>query len=140
WQVNLQADEAFRLKADDIRQLKVRNSAGEMLPLGTVTTIEDVGGPSMITRYNMRTAAALNGAALPGVSTGTVIVTVGGLANDELPKNMTYEWTELTYLQLQEGSAVIYAFVGAVVLVFLVLAAQYENYSLPMAIILVVPM
>lgn len=140
WQVNLQADESFRLKADDIRQLKVRNSAGEMLPLGTVATIADVGGPSMITRYNMRTAAALNGAALPGVSTGTVIATIAGLAKDELPKNMTYEWTELTYLQLQEGSAVIYAFVGAVVLVFLVLAAQYENYSLPMAIILVVPM
>ncbi|HEY2251093.1 MAG TPA: efflux RND transporter permease subunit, partial [Planctomycetaceae bacterium] len=140
WQVNLQADESFRLKADDIRQLKVRNSAGEMLPLGTVATIQDVGGPSMITRYNMRTAAALNGAALPGVSTGTVIATVGGLAKDELPKNMTFEWTELTYLQLQEGNAVFYAFAGAVVLVFLVLAAQYENYSLPMAIILVVPM
>jgi multidrug efflux pump len=140
WQVNLQADAPFRLKADDIRQLKVRNSAGEMFPLGTVATIEDVGGPSMITRYNMRTAAALNGAALPGVSTGTVIATVAGLTEDELPKNMTYEWTELTYLQLQEGNAVFFAFAGAVILVFLVLAAQYENYSLPMAIILVVPM
>ena len=73
WQVNLQADAPFRLKAEDVRQLKTRNAAGEMLPLGTVATIEDIGGPTMITRYNMHTAAALNGAALPGVSTGTVI-------------------------------------------------------------------
>ena len=140
WQVNLQADAPFRLKADDIRQLKVRNADGQMFPLGTVATIADVGGPSMITRYNMRTAAALNGAALPGVSTGTVIATIAALADDELPKNMTFEWTELTYLQLQEGNAVFLAFAGAIILVFLVLAAQYENYSLPMAIILVVPM
>ena len=79
-----------------------------MLPLGTVATIEDVGGPTMITRYNMRTAAALNGAALPGVSSGTVISRIGGLAKAELPKSMTYEWTELTYLQLQEGYAAYY--------------------------------
>jgi len=140
WQVNLQADAPYRLKAEDVRQLKTRNAAGEMVPLGTVATIEDIGGPSMITRYNMRTAATLNGAALPGVSTGTVISTVAALAHAELPKNMTFEWTELTFLQLQEGSAVYFAFAGAVVLVFLVLAAQYENYSMPLAIILVVPM
>ena len=140
WQVNLQADAPFRLKAEDVRQLKVRNAAGEMLPLGTVATIEDIGGPTMITRYNMHTAAALNGASLPGVSSGTVISRVGGLAKEELPKSMTYEWTELTYLQLLEGYAAYYAFAGAVVLVYLVLAAQYENYTLPLAIILVVPM
>jgi multidrug efflux pump len=105
-----------------------------------VATIEDIGGPSMLTRYNMRTAAALNGAARPGVSSGTVIQSMDRLANAELPKNMSYEWTELTYLQLQEGSAIFFAFAGAVILVFLVLAAQYENYSLPLAIILVVPM
>jgi multidrug efflux pump len=140
WQVNLQADAPFRLKAEDVRQLKTRNSAGEMVPLGTVATIEDVGGPMLITRYNMRTAATLNGAALPGVSTGTVIKTVAGLSERELPKNMTFEWTELTFLQTQEGNAVIFAFGGAVILVFLVLAAQYESYSLPLAVILVVPM
>ena len=140
WQVNLQADSAFRLQADDVRQLKVRNSAGQMVPLGTIATIEDIGGPMMITRYNMRTAAALNGASLPGVSSGTVISQIERLADSELPKNMTYEWTELTFLQLQEGNAVFFAFAGAVILVFLVLAAQYENYSLPLAVILVVPM
>jgi multidrug efflux pump len=140
WQVNLQADAPFRLKADDVRQLEVRNASGEMLPLATVATIEDVGGPTMITRYNMRTAAALNGAALPGVSSGTVIARVGGLAKQELPASMTSEWTELTYLQLLEGNAAYFAFAGAVVLVYLVLAAQYENYTLPLSIILVVPM
>jgi len=140
WQVNLQADAPFRLKAEDVRQLKTRNAAGEMLPLGTVATIEDIGGPTMVTRYNMHTAAALNGAALPGVSSGTVISRIAGLAKQELPQSMTYEWTELTYLQLLEGSAVYFAFAGAVVLVYLVLAAQYENYTLPLAIILVVPM
>ncbi len=108
WQVNLQADAPFRLKAEDVRQLKVRNAAGEMLPLGTVATIEDIGGPTMITRYNMHTAAALNGASLPGVSSGTVISRIGGLAKAELPKSMTYEWTELTYLQLLEGYAAYY--------------------------------
>ncbi|MGQ0636725.1 MAG: efflux RND transporter permease subunit [Planctomycetaceae bacterium] len=140
WQVNLQADAPFRLEADDVRQLKARNATGQMVPLGTIATVEDVGGPMMITRYNMRTAATLNGAALPGVSSGTVISRIDGLANRELPKNMTFEWTELTFLQLQEGNAVVFAFAGAVILVFLVLAAQYENYSLPLAVILVVPM
>src|SRR5205814_5447967 len=125
WQVNLQADAPFRLKAEDVRQLKVRNSAGEMVPLATVATVRDVGGPLMITRYNMRTAAPLNGAALPGVSTGTVIATMNRLSETELPKGMSFEWTELTFLQLLEGSAVFYAFAGAVVLVFLVLCGQY---------------
>jgi multidrug efflux pump len=140
WQVNLQADASFRLKAEDVRQLKVRNSAGEMVPLATVATVEDVGGPLMITRYNMRTAAPLNGASLPGVSSGTVIKTMNALGQEELPRGMSFEWTELTFLQLQEGSAVFLAFGGAVILVFLVLAAQYESYSLPLAVILVVPM
>ncbi|MBI3864871.1 MAG: efflux RND transporter permease subunit, partial [Planctomycetia bacterium] len=140
WQVNLQADAPFRLKAEDVRQLKVRNAAGEMLPLGTLATIEDIGGPMLITRYNMHTAATLNGAALPGVSTGTVIKMIEGLSKQELSRNMAFEWTELTFLQLREGKAVFYAFAGAVILVFLVLAAQYENYSLPLAVILVVPM
>jgi multidrug efflux pump len=94
----------------------------------------------MITRYNMRTAAPLNGAALPGASTGTIIKSMGDLAARELPRSMTYEWTELTYLQTLEGKAVYFAFAGAVILVFLVLSGQYESYSLPLAVILVVPM
>ena len=140
WQVNLQAEAAFRLRAEDIRNLKFRNAAGDMVPLGTIAVVEDIGGPSMITRYNLRTAATLNGAAFPGVSTGTVITNMDSLAKAELPNSMQIEWTELTFLQLQEGSAVYFAFGGAVILVFLVLAGQYESYSLPLAVILVVPM
>jgi multidrug efflux pump len=152
WQVKLQADAPFRLNAEDVKQLKTRNASGDMVPLGTVATIEDIGGPMLITRYNMRTAATLNGASLPGVSSGSVISMLTkppasdapdaprGLADRELPAGMTYEWTELTFLQLQEGNAVFYAFAGAVILVFLVLAAQFENYSLPLSVILVVPM
>jgi multidrug efflux pump len=140
WQVNLQADAEFRLQAEDILALKVRNSAGEMVPLGTVATVNDVGGPVMITRYNMYTAATINGASLPGVSSGQAIAMMEEVANTELPSNMSFEWTELTYLQLLEGSAVIFAFAGAVILVFNVLAAQYESWTMPMAVLLVVPM
>ena len=140
WQVNLQADKGFRAQPDDIKSLKVRNSHGQMVPLGTLVTIEEIGGPVMITRYNMRTAATINGGSLPGVSTGQTIKLMEGLAKQELSQDLTFEWTELTYLQLLEGSAAIFAFVGAVILVFLVLSAQYESWSMPMAVLLVVPM
>ncbi|MCI0462320.1 MAG: efflux RND transporter permease subunit [Gemmataceae bacterium] len=138
WQVNLQADANFRLRAEDVRQLKVRNAAGEMVPLGTVASIEDIAGPAMITRYNMYTAAAINGGSLPGVSSGQVIQIFEGLANQELPRSMGFEWTELTYLQILAGSTALFVFAAAVVLVFLVLSAQYESWSLPLAVILVV--
>lgn len=140
WQVNLQADAPFRLRASDVQALKVRNAVGEMVPLGTVVNVEDSSGPSMITRYNMYTAAPLNGAVLPGASSGTAISIMETLADKELPPSMKTEWTELTFLQKAEGSSVIFAFAGAVILVFLVLAALYENWSLPLAVILVVPM
>ena len=140
WQVNLQADSPFRMRGDDIRALKVRNVEGKMVPLGTLATVNDIGGPIMITRYNMYPAAPINGASLPGVSSGDMIAAVERAANAELSGSMTHEWTELTYLQLLEGSAALYAFIGAIVLVFLVLAAQYESWSMPMAVLLVVPM
>jgi multidrug efflux pump len=140
WQVNLQADSGFRLRAEDVRQLKVRNAAGAMVPLGTVASVEDIGGPVMITRYNMYTAAPINGSSLPGVSSGQVIKLFEGVANAELPRSMGFEWTELTYLQILAGSTAILVFAAAVVLVFLVLSAQYESWSLPLAVILVVPM
>ena len=140
WQVNLQADSDFRMHAEDIRALKVRNVEGKMVPLGTLATVDDIGGPIMITRYNMYPAAPINGASLPGVSSGDMIVAVERAANSELSGTMTHEWTELTYLQLLEGSAALYAFIGAIVLVFLVLAAQYESWSMPMSVLLVVPM
>ena len=140
WQVNIQADQEFRVRPDDIKTLKVRNSSGQMVPLGTLMTIEEVGGPVMITNYNMRTAATINGASLPGVSSGQAIRLMEDLAKSELSQDLTFEWTELTYLQLIEGNAAIFAFISAVLLVFLVLAAQYESWAMPMAVLLVVPM
>ena len=140
WQVNIQADAEFRVDPDDIKSLKVRNSRGQMVPMGTLASVEEIGGPVMITRYNMRTAAPINGASLPGVSSGQTIQLMESLARQELSQDLTYEWTELTYLQMIEGSAAIFAFIGAVLLVFQVLAAQYESWSMPMAVLLVVPM
>jgi multidrug efflux pump len=149
WQVNVQADASYRITADVVRQLKVRNAAGQMVPLGAVATIKDAGGPVMVTRYNMYPAATVNGGSLPGVSTGTVISEMEALAKRELAENMEIEWTELTYMQklasqfeslrdLRQNPFV--AFAGAVLLVFLVLAAQYESWSVPLAVILVMPM
>jgi multidrug efflux pump len=140
WQVNLQADAPFRLDPDIVRQLKVRNSAGEMIPLGTVATVRDSSGPVMVTRYNLYPSAAVSGNSLPGVSSGTVIHTMDRLGEQILPQSMKAEWTELTLLQILAGNTAIYAFVGAIVLVFLVLAFLYESWSQPLAVILVVPM
>ena len=141
WQVNVQAEAPYRMTAAGVKQLRVRNAQGDMLPLGTVADIVDASGPVMLTRYNMYPAAAINGAWLPGVSSGQVIQTMETLATDNLlAGTMAFEWTELTFMQKLAGSTAIFAFVGAVVLVFLVLAAQYESWSMPLAVILVVPM
>jgi multidrug efflux pump len=140
WQVNLQSDPEFRLTPEQVRQLKVRNSAGDMVPLGSVVSISPTGGPAMIVRYNGVTAAPVNGGSLPGVSSGTVIKTIDAVAARVLPQGMNFQWTELTLLQILAGNTAIIVFALAVVLVFLVLAAQYESLSLPFAVILVVPM
>jgi hydrophobe/amphiphile efflux-1 (HAE1) family protein len=140
WQVNLQGDPKFRLSPEQVRQLKVRNLNGEMVPLGSVASVEDSGGPALVIRYNGATAAAINGGSLPGVSSGTVIKTVEDVAARELPQGMNLQWTELTLLQIRAGNTAIIVFAVAVVLVFLVLAAQYESLTLPLAVILVVPM
>jgi multidrug efflux pump len=140
WQVNVQADTPFRMQPEDMRRLHVRNGHGDMVPLAAVATIDDCGGPFLITRYNMHTAAGINGASVPGLSTGQVIKAVEKLAAENLPSSMGYEWTDLMYLQLIAGSTTLFVFAGAVVLVFLVLAGQYESWSLPLAVILVVPM
>jgi multidrug efflux pump len=139
WQVNVQADTPYRMHPEDLRRLHVRNAQGKMVPLGAVATIEDRGGPFVINRYNMHPAAAVQGASAPGMSTGQVIAAVEKLT-EGLPKTMAYEWTELVYLQIIAGSSALFVFAGAVVLVFLVLAGQYESWSLPLAVILVVPM
>jgi multidrug efflux pump len=149
WQVNVQADAPFRIDAESVKQMKVRNVAGEMVPLGAVVNVRDTGGPLMVTRYNMFPAATITGASRPGVSTGDVLSTMERLANQELPRSMTYEWTELSYLQKQSSKIESFrdlqqnpfsAFVLGVVLVFFVLSGLYESWSLPLAVILVVPM
>jgi multidrug efflux pump len=149
WQVNLQADAAFRADAETVKQMKVRNADGDMVPLGAVVDIRDSGGPLTVTRYNMFPAAPITGASLPGVSTGDVLSTMEALGDKELPRSMSYEWTELSYLQKQASKVEQFAdlqknpfsaFVLGAVLVFFVLSGLYESWSLPLAVILVVPM
>jgi multidrug efflux pump len=140
WQVTVQADAPFRMNADYIRNLRVRNSRGEMVPLGAVARVDDITGPTVIQRYNTFPAAAVNGNLPPGVSTGTAVTEAEAAAGRSLTNQAATEWTDIFYLQTTEGSTAIYAFIGAVVLVYLVLAGQYNSWSLPLAIILVVPM
>jgi multidrug efflux pump len=140
WQVNVQADDRFRNRADGIRQLKVRNAAGYMVPLGAVAEVRESCGPGMVTRYNMYAAAPINGNLAPGMSSGEAIGVLDGLAAQALPRSMKTEWTELTFMQIRAGNTAMIVFGLAVVFVFLVLAALYESWSLPLAVILVVPM
>jgi multidrug efflux pump subunit AcrB len=140
WQVNVQGQSDFRKQIQDLYQLKVRSERGGMVPLGSMAEIEDVSGPVLIMRYNMYPSAAINGDAAPGISSGQAITKMEDWATRDLPQAMRTQWTELAFLQLQTGSTAMFAFVLAVVLVFLVLAAQYESWSLPLAVILVVPM
>ncbi len=140
WQVNVQAAQQFRAKPADIRQLQVRNNAGQMVRLGTFLDVRDTVGPVMVMRYNMYSASAITGNPAPGTSSGEAIELMRDYAEGTLPRSMAYDWTELTYLQLQAGNTAIYVFFLSVMFVFLVLAAQYESWSLPLAVILVVPM
>jgi multidrug efflux pump len=140
WQVNVQADSPFRMRPDDLRRMQVRNDHGDMVPLAAVTEVKDSGGPFFVNRYNTYPASSINGVLLPGVSTGQAIAAMDDLARRQLPASMTPEWTELSYLQVTAGNTTAFVFVGAVLLVFLVLAGQYESWTLPLAVILVVPM
>lgn len=140
WQVNVQGDPASRLTPEQVRQFQVRNRQGSMVPLGSLTDIRESGGPAMVTRYNGAVAAAVNGSSRPGVSSGEVIEVVEEIAEQTLPQGMDYQWTELMLLQILAGNTALVVFGLAVLLVFLVLAAQYESLSLPLAVILVVPM
>jgi multidrug efflux pump subunit AcrB len=142
WQVNVQADARYRKERDDLTQLKVRNDRGSMVPLATIAGTHWISGPVMIQRYNMYVAAPINGAPAPGVSSGEAIRLMEDAAQRQLQQEhaMNWDWTELAKLQLETGNTAMLVFVLAVVLVFLVLAAQYESWSLPLAVILVVPM
>ena len=140
WQVIVQAESEFRRNPGDLSQLRVRNTRGAMVPVGSLAAPRDVNGPLILTRYNMYPAAAINGAAAPGVSSGETIAMLEKLVKGELPQNMTYEWTDMSYLELLAGNTAMTIFAFAVLMVFLMLAAQYESWSLPLAVILVVPL
>jgi multidrug efflux pump len=140
WQVNVQASADARKDIEDLKQLKIRSDLGKMVPLGTLATVEDRNGPVLLMRYNMYPASAINVSPAPGISSGQAIDLMEDVVTQQSVRSMRYEWTELALLQLQTGNTAMYVFVLAVVLVFLVLAAQYESWSLPLAVILVVPM
>jgi len=140
YQVIVQADAPFRATADDIAQLKVPNAGGEMVPLGSVIRVKQSYGPDRGLRYNAYPAADINGGPAPGVSSGQAVAAMERLARETLPNGIGYEWTELTYQQILAGNAAAFVFPLCVLLAFLVLAAQYESWSLPVAVILIVPM
>lgn len=140
YQVNVQAEQQFRLEAEQIGQLKVRNDRGEMIPLATFIKVSDTAGPDRVMHYNGFVTAEINGAAAPGFSSGQAQAAVEKLLKEELPNGMAYEWTELTYQQILAGNTALFVFPLCVLLAFLVLAAQYESWSLPLAVILIVPM
>jgi multidrug efflux pump subunit AcrB len=140
FRVVAQADSEDRLDVKDVLKLRVRNSQGDTVPLGSFTTVRDKAGPYRLPRYNLYPSAELDGAAAPGFSQGQAIEAMQKLAAEVLPDGYSYEWTTLAFQQLRAGSTAIFAFMLAVAFVFLVLAAQYESVTLPLAVILIVPM
>ena len=140
FQVFVQADSRFRAHASDIMQLKTRNLAGDMVPLGSLVRIKEGYGPDRAMRYNAYRTAELNGGPAMGVSSGQAQATIEQIVKDNLPKGMAFEWTELTYQQILAGNTAMLVFPLCVLLVFMVLAAQYESLTLPLAVILIVPM
>jgi hydrophobe/amphiphile efflux-1 (HAE1) family protein len=140
YRVVAQAEDRSRLDARNVLALRVRNAQGETVPLGSFTTIRDIAGPYRVPRYNLYPAAELDGAAAPGYSQGQAIEIMARIAAETLPDGFSYEWTTLAYQQLRAGNTAAFAFVLAVVFVFLVLAAQFESLTLPLSVILIVPM
>jgi len=140
FRVMAQAQSEDRLDTRDVLKIRVRNSTGETVPLGSFTTVRDISGPYRVPRYNLYPAAELDGNAAPGYAQGQAIQIMEKLASEVLPDGFSYEWTTLAYQQLRAGSTAMFAFVLAVAFVFLVLAAQYESLTLPFAVILIVPM
>ncbi|MCH2039441.1 MAG: efflux RND transporter permease subunit [Saccharospirillaceae bacterium] len=140
YQVNAQADAQYRLDPEHILRLEVRNAAGEMVPLGAMVEIKPTTGPDRVMRYNGYMSAELNGNPSPGYSSDQALAAMSKILDENLPDGIAYEWTEVTYQQILAGNTMVYIFPLVVLLVFLVLAATYESLTLPMAIILIVPM
>ncbi|WP_338363483.1 multidrug efflux RND transporter permease subunit [uncultured Pseudoalteromonas sp.] len=140
YQVNVQADAPYREDVEQIKQLKVRNKNGDMIPLGAVLSIEHSLGPDRVMHYNGYVTAEVNGVPAPGYSSDQAKAAIEKILDETLPMGIAYEWTDITYQQILAGDTSMYVFPLIVLLVFLVLAAQYESLRLPVAIILIVPM
>jgi hydrophobe/amphiphile efflux-1 (HAE1) family protein len=140
FRVTAQARDEDRQNIADVLKIRVRNSNGDTVPLGSFTTVTDIAGPYRVPRYNLFPAAEIDGAAAPGYAQGQAIAIMDKLAADALPEGFATEWTTLAYQQIRAGNTAMFAFVLAVVFVFLVLAAQYESLTLPLAVIMIVPM
>ena len=140
FRVTAQADAPYRRDPSDILKIRVRNESGETVPLGSFTTVRNIAGPYRVPRYNLYPAAELDATAIPGYSQGQVIDALQKIAAETLPDGFGYEWTTLAFQQIRAGSTAQFAFALAVVFVFLVLAAQFESLTLPLAVILIVPM
>lgn len=140
YQVIAQADKEFRANPEDITRLKVRNNEGQMIPLGSVLQVKETFGPETASRYNAYRSADLNGNAAPGFSSGQAQQAISAILEETLPPGMEFEWTDLTYQQILAGNTTMLVFPLCILLVFLVLAAQYESLALPLAVILIVPM
>ena len=140
WQVVVQADQQYRSKAEDITKLKVRNTRGEMVPLATVLKVHPSSGPDRVMHYNSYLSAEINGNPAPGHTSGEAEAMITKIAKETLPKGMDVEWTELKFQQELAGNTAVYVFPLCVMLVFLVLAAQYESLRMPLAIVLVIPL
>jgi multidrug efflux pump len=142
WQVTVQLEGDFRNRVEDINLLQVRNKWGQMVPMGTLVRVKEIGGPISVTRYNLYVAAPVTGNMKPGTSSGDAIATVDRVAAETLPLSMTAEWTDLMFIQIEAAkkTPAMFIFALSVSAVFLALAALYESWSLPMAVILVVPM
>ena len=140
WQVMVQADHQFRTRPDDIRSIDVRNASGAMVPLGTLIAVDETVGPQTILRYNLYPTASITGEAAPGYSSGQALNLMEQLAGQKLPTSMGYEWTGMSFQEKKVGSEAIMVFALAIILVFLVLSAQYESWTSPAAVIMVVPL
>ena len=140
YQVNVQAESAFRLQPEQIRQLRTRNAAGEMVPLGSLVTVRQGYGPEQVMHYNGFPAAEINGGPAPGFSSGQAQASIAQILEAGLPGGMTFEWTELAYQESLAGNTMMVIFPLCVLLVYVVLAAQYESWTLPLSVILIVPM
>jgi hydrophobe/amphiphile efflux-1 (HAE1) family protein len=140
YEVIAQADGSFRRDRQDLMGLKARNASGEMVPIGTVAQLRDATIPYRVPRYNLYPAAEVQGVAAPGVATGTALQRMETLAAQVLPPGIGYEWTEIAYQQEQKGTPTMLVFGAAALFVFLVLAANYESWKLPLSVVLIVPM